>query len=265
MSKIIDFHAHAFPDHVAVKAIPALEKKGNVQAFHDGRVSSLVESMDRAGIEKSVICSIATKPSQFEAIIEWSKAIRSERVIPFPSVHPADQQALEKISKIKEEGFLGVKMHPYYQEFSVDEERLLPLYEKMAEVNLILVMHTGFDIGFPRDRIADPARIVRVVEMFPSLQFVTTHLGAWDQGDEVREYIIGKPIFMECSYSLNFMSSGQARDLLCNHPQDYIFFGTDSPWADQTSCIDQVKSLGLEKELERKIFFENANKILFQT
>jgi len=29
--------------------------------------------MDRHGIEKSVICSIATKPSQFDPILEWSK------------------------------------------------------------------------------------------------------------------------------------------------------------------------------------------------
>ena len=63
MRGIIDFHAHAFPDKVAADAIPYLEEEGDVKAIHDGRVASLLNLMDRDGVEKSVICSIATKPS----------------------------------------------------------------------------------------------------------------------------------------------------------------------------------------------------------
>jgi hypothetical protein len=64
MQGIIDFHAHAFPDEVAASAIPYLEEEGDVKAIHDGRVFSLLNLMDRDSVEKSVICSIATKPSQ---------------------------------------------------------------------------------------------------------------------------------------------------------------------------------------------------------
>ena len=71
--------------------------------------------MDRSGIDQSVLCSIATRPEQFFPILEWSKAIRSDRIIPFPSLHPADPQLLEHLQVIHDEGFKGVKMHPYYQ------------------------------------------------------------------------------------------------------------------------------------------------------
>jgi predicted TIM-barrel fold metal-dependent hydrolase len=113
MPGIIDFHAHAFPDQVATSAIPYLEEEGDVKANHDGRISSLLAIMDREGVDKSVICCIATRPSQFEAIVSWSKQISSDRIIPFPSFHPDDPQAVEHISQIKEQGFKGIKMHPY--------------------------------------------------------------------------------------------------------------------------------------------------------
>ena len=50
MQGIIDFHAHAFPDQVAASAIPYLEEEGDVKAMHDGRVSSLLNLMDRDGV-----------------------------------------------------------------------------------------------------------------------------------------------------------------------------------------------------------------------
>ena len=151
---------------MAVKAIPALEREGNVKASNDGKISLLLASMDWAGVAKSVLCSIATRPSQFEAILDWSISIRSNRIIPFPSCYLADAQVLDQISQIKKEGFLGIKMHPYYQDFFIDEERMLPLYERICREDLIILMHTGFDIAFPRTRRVDPAGISRVITQF---------------------------------------------------------------------------------------------------
>jgi predicted TIM-barrel fold metal-dependent hydrolase len=115
MAGYIDIHTHAFPDPIAAHAIPALEKEGNIKAYLDGTVAGLLASMDRSGIEQSVVCSIATRQEQFTPILEWSKAIRSERIIPFPSLHPADPELLDHLQLIRDEGFKGVKMHPYYQ------------------------------------------------------------------------------------------------------------------------------------------------------
>ncbi|MBU0961533.1 MAG: amidohydrolase, partial [Proteobacteria bacterium] len=83
---IIDFHTHAFPDNVAAKAIPALEKEGDIKAKTSGTARSLLASMDRAGIDRSIICSIATRPEQFNSILDWSGQIRCERLIPLPSI-----------------------------------------------------------------------------------------------------------------------------------------------------------------------------------
>ena len=161
--RIIDFHAHAFPDAVAEKAMPKLEGEANLKAALDGKVGSLLASMDRAGIAQSVVASIATKPGQFDAILRWSREIASDRLVPFPSVHPEDTDVAGRVRAIADAGFRGVKMHPYYQDFKVDEARLWPFYRAVRGEGLVLLLHTGFDIAYPHDRVADPVRVARVV------------------------------------------------------------------------------------------------------
>ena len=262
MSGIIDFHTHAFPDHLAPAAIPALEEKGEVKAVLDGTLAALLASMDQAEVEQSVLCSIATKPSQYEAILDWSREIRSERILPFPSVHPADPLALERLAIIKAEGFKGIKLHPYYQEFFLDEERLFPIYEKLCAENLLLVMHTGFDIGFPRIRCADPGRVLAVINRFPDLKLVATHLGAWDLWQEVEEQLIGRPLYMDISFALQFLAPEAARRLILRHPPEYILFGSDSPWAGQQGTSELLRGLNLGRKRETLIFRTNGLRLL---
>lgn len=262
MPGIIDFHAHAFPDQVAASAIPYLEEEGDVKANHDGRISSLLAIMDREGVDKSVICCIATRPSQFEAIVSWSKQISSDRIIPFPSFHPDDPQAVEHISQIKEEGFKGIKMHPYYQQFFLDDEKLYPAYEKIRELGLILVMHTGFDIAFPRIRRCDPRQILNVMTRFPELKMVTTHLGAWQQWAEVEDLLAGRKIYMDISYTLGQIDTQTARRIILKHPREYLLFGTDSPWSGPQKTYKQLQALELGDEREELIIRKNGLALL---
>ncbi|MBF0329991.1 MAG: amidohydrolase family protein [Nitrospirae bacterium] len=262
MSGIIDFHTHAFPDKLAEKAIPVLEKEGDCKANLDGKISSLLSAMDRCSIEKSVICSIATKPSQFDSILSWSKEIASDRIIPFLSLHPADPQWEEHIEAIKLEGFKGIKMHPYYQEFDLDERRLFPIYEKIADEGLILLSHTGFDIAFPKDRKADPAKIINVLEAVPSLKLVASHLGAWDDWAEVERHMSGREVYMEISFSLELLNNADARRIITSHPEGYILFGSDSPWTEQCAAIKRLQGLGLGESLEKRILRDNALSLL---
>ncbi len=264
--EIIDFHTHAFPDALAERAIPALEREAieagsEIKAFHGGTVRDLLHSMDEAGITRSVICSIATRPEQFESILRWSSEIASARIIPFPSIHPEDRDYRERIKRIAGEGFLGVKFHPYYQEFYLAEDRVLPIYEALAEAGLMIVMHTGFDIAFERIRRCDPAQVIEVYARFPGIKLITTHLGAWEDWQEVREHIIGKPIYMELSFAVEFLGQGM-REMMEAHPSEFLFFGSDSPWTGQAETLAAVQGLGLSEETLEAVLSGNARRML---
>ncbi len=259
---IVDFHTHAFPDNVAAKAIPALTDAGKISAYTSGTVDSLLVSMDRAGIDISLICSIATRAEQFSSILDWSRKIRSERLIPLPSIHPEDNDIAGKIKLIKQEGFIGIKMHPFYQNFYLDDPRLFPLYHDLSKAGLLLVIHCGYDIAFPRERRVDPVRILKIRTQFPDLKLITTHLGGWDIWDEVEKILIGRDIYMEISFSLKYLPEEQVVRMLKNHPADYLLFGTDSPWDDQLSAVKRLKALGLTEILSEKILGKNAMHLL---
>ena len=77
---LIDFHAHAFPDNIAERAVKQLSEKASISYFHDGTIAGLLRSMDDAGIDRAVILNVATKPAQTENIIKWCLKIRNDRI-----------------------------------------------------------------------------------------------------------------------------------------------------------------------------------------
>lgn len=263
--RIIDFHTHAFPDALAPRAMKVLlDEAPGIQAYLDGTVGDLLRSMDRAGIERSVICCIATKPEQFEPILQWCRTVRSERLIPFPSIHPDDPDAVARIRQVKAEGFLGLKLHPFYQAFYALEDRMQPYYEQVSREGLLLVMHTGFDIAFPRERRADPKTLLALTQTFGDLRLVTTHLGAWRQWDEVRRYLLGRPIYIETSLSMEDLGPAASREMFMSHPKEYLLFGTDSPWGDQAVSLSALRGLDLPEETLAHMLWSNAAGLLEQ-
>ena len=261
--RVIDFHTHAFPDDLAQKAITALEEhSGDYQARHNGTVRGLLASMDRAGIEKAVVVSIATKPSQVPRITDWSISIASGRIIPFASIHPLYRDFERELNRIAAAGLKGIKLHPMYQEFTVDDPALFPLYRAIAERGLIVLFHAGNDIAFPVTGQASPRRFRRLLEEIPDFQPVVSHLGGWTDWEEVEEELLGKPVYLETSFGICEAEPEQFRRILDSHPPDYFLFGTDSPWLDQAKELAAWKALPIPEERKEKIFHLNAERLL---
>ncbi len=260
--KRIDFHTHIFPDTLAARAIATLEAEADCKAFLNGTLADLRRSMRQTGIEAAVIASIATRPEHFESILQWSRTIRAEDIIPFLSVHPRDPDLIHHIRRVRTEGFMGIKMHPYYQDFDLDDPVMFPAYETMAENGLVLLCHTGFDIAFERIRRCDPMRIIHVLKAIPSLKLVTTHCGAWEDWDEVERHILGKPVYMDISYSKAELGEQRFQYFLNAHPSDYLIFGTDSPWANQQSAIRDVQTAVTDFKRQQALFYDNAARLL---
>lgn len=259
--KVVDIHTHAFPDSLAPRAIAKLEA-GNTKAFTDGTAAGLVRSMDEVGITRSVICSIATKPEQFEPIMAWSRSIASARLIPFASIHPADPRAVERVGEVRAAGLAGIKIHPYYQDFQLADAALSPFFGAVEESGLVLVSHTGFDMAFPRDRRADSTQILTLLARHPRLKFLATHFGAWDDWDDVEARLLGKPVNLEISLTLEFLSRERARKFLFSHPADHLFFGSDSPWGHPGHLLRIIKGLDLPASLLEKLLHANAARLL---
>ncbi|MBR6021795.1 MAG: amidohydrolase family protein [Kiritimatiellae bacterium] len=261
---LVDFHTHAFADALAPRAIAALSASSCTRPAIGGTVADLLASMRAAGVDRSVVLSIATKPSQFDAILRWGLAVRDAHpsLFPLASVHPDDPDALAHVDAAADAGFPGLKFHPYYQKFAVDEPRLFPLYERMAARRLFAIFHSGYDIGFPFEPLSSPSRLARVLDAVPALRVVASHLGGWNDWLEVARRLVGRDVYLETSYSLSELPPAVARRILLAHRPDRILFGTDSPWRAPADELRLWRALALPPALLSAAFSSNALSLL---
>ena len=259
----IDIHTHAFPNDLATRAISSLEAAANWQAVGKGTIDSLMRSMDKADVDISVVCTIATKPGQAKGILKWCRNVRGDRIEMFPSVHPAEFKAARWVQRFAEEGFAGIKLHPMYQDFAFDEPRMDEIYAAAGENHLTVAMHCGHDIAFPdTDDRAAPQRIRRVVDLHPNVTFLCTHMGGWRDWDASDSHLVGSAVYMETSFSLEELGPQRAGDMIRRHGADRVLFGSDWPWRKQGEQLQQIQSLGLGNGEKQAILYRNPAKLL---
>ena len=259
---VIDFHVHVFPDDLARRAVPKLAQAAAISAYLDGTVSQLERSMAQAKIDKAVLQPVATRPEQVEGINRWVSSLRSERIEPFAAIFPGEEGWERDLDLILELGFRGVKLHPDYQEFFVDDKAIFPFYEKVFANDLYILFHAGVDVGLPPPVHCTPKRLRKVVDEFGGDKIIAAHLGGWQMWDEVNEHLLGLPLYLDTSYSLPYLGREKARELILAHGPDRVLFATDSPWAPQLSSLGQLRELGLEAEDLAAVEGGNAEKIL---
>lgn len=261
---IIDIHTHTFPDELAARALEVLQNNCDETPILDGTNAGLLASMRRSGVDKSVIMPIATKPSQVRSINSWAKEINSqyEDLICFGTLHPKQDDWFAEIARLKADGIPGIKLHPDYQLFFVDDSNMIPIYQALADAGLILLFHAGVDIGLPPPVHCTPERLARVLDAVPDLTIIAAHMGGYDSWDEAEQYIIGRNLYLDTSYSLADLGPERMASLIKAHGPDRVLFGTDSPWTDQAAEIAGIRGLDLTDDQITAILGENASRLL---
>jgi len=260
---IIDFHVHVFPDKIAERAISELtEHSGGVSPHYDGTVKKLTEYMTKAGVKISIALNIATKERQQQTVNNFAKETNEGSVVSFGSVYPLSSSAVDELYRIKEMGLKGIKLHPDYQNFFVDDERVFKIYETAAKLGLITVFHAGIDIGLFNPVHATPERIANALPCFNGAPVVAAHFGGYMQWDGVQKYLVGKDIYFDTSYCYSRMPYIQAKDILKSHGADKILYGSDMPWSAMKDEIRFVEAISENDEQKHMILGENARKLL---
>jgi len=263
--KYIDFYTHIFPDTIARQTVDALaEKSGDYRPCTDGTLQGLLDSMKRAGISASLIANIATKPALMLPILDFSLRIKSDEIHPLVSFHPSnDTEAVEDMfGAAHREGIRGVKLHPLYQNFNIDDKYMYGFYELMASFGFFVMFHTGFDMAFPGNTQGNVERVKKVADWFKDLTIVCTHVGGFKQWDRIACLSGCNNVYTETSLAMNEVGDGEFVRLLAKFGEDRILFGTDSPWTDQKTMLERTLQLKLSDRVKEKLLYANAAALL---
>jgi predicted TIM-barrel fold metal-dependent hydrolase len=259
--EIIDFHTHIWPGKVAEKAKDYLEKAFNHKMVDLPVSDNLLRYMDEAGVSKSVISSVASRPEQVISINNWLFSIKHPRFIPFASLHPFFEGFAEELKRIKDNA-LGIKLQPEFQNFFVDDERVFKVYEQIEKQALPILFHCGVELSGTGEVKASPERILKVHKKFPNLKIIGAHMGGFLMWEEVLEKLAGENIYFDTSDSIKAMDIGLLKKFFAAHGFDKILFGSDFPMANPREDIDFIKGLDIAESDKQKLLFANAHKLL---
>lgn len=276
---IVDIHTHTFPDRIAAVAVGKLQEQGGIPAYTDGTLEGLRRSMERSGIDRSVVLPVATNPGQVVRINDASARIneRTEQtgVLSLGCIHPDFEDYKGELRRVHALGLRGIKIHPAYQGVDFDDVRYVRILDEANALGLAVVVHGGLDGAFP-DRIwCTPEQVLRVLAQVDGQKLVLAHMGGWGIWDRVEELLVGAPVCMDTSYSIGRLNTLPGREtdwqlmereqfvrIVRRHGANRILFGTDSPWAGQKETVDEFMDMPLTGEERRAILSGNACRLL---
>lgn len=261
---IIDFHAHIFTDALAPKAQAALIENSHHAYSHctDMTERGLLAYMDAHGIDISVVLPIVTKPHQTATINNWAASVNGDRLVAFGSLYPLAGTWKEDVDSICALGLKGIKLHPEYQHFDVDDEALFPFYEYAFSKGLIVLWHAGYDpFGIPPYR-SNPRKFAALADRFKGGKMVVAHLGGQEQWVEAADVLAGKDVRMDTSMASKYCPRDLFEFIVKKHGSDKILFASDSPWSAAAEEAERLRGYDFDEEELENIFHRTAEKLL---
>ena len=263
MERIFDAHTHTYPEILSVRATANLGKFYGIDIGRTGTVNDLMQSSREAGVVGFLILGVATNARQVhkvnEAIAEDVDIAKRSgfHAYGYAAIHQDTEDFEEEIDYAVSVGLCGTKIHPDIQGVDIDDERLFPLYEILSARSLPICLHMGDDRA--EYRFSEPKKLARVLDMFPRLPVLATHLGGYRSWDEAAEYLAGrKTVTYDISSALWAMTPEFARHQIDVLGAENVMFGTDYPIIDAAGYLkmfDQIKLTSAERDM---ILWDNA-------
>ena len=155
-------------------------------AYWDKDGSVLIQEMDEAGIDKTVIVpldlgiELGEAKASVEEINESYAAVAkrySGRIFAYVGVDPRRQNAVEVLERgVKHWGMKGLKLDPAAG-FYPNEEVCYPLYRMASGLGVPVLFHTGSTIPPFRNKYTQPIYLDDVSLDFPDVTLIAAHMG----------------------------------------------------------------------------------------
>ena len=260
--EIIDAHAHIYPEKIAQKATDT------IGVFYDikmempaGTADKLVEIGSAAGVSRYVVHSVATTAHQVRSINEFIKreVAAHPEFIGFTTLHQdlSEDEVMAEVDWAVENGMKGIKLHPDFQKFNIDDECAEKFY-RAAGSRLPILFHIGDD----RYDFSKPERLVRMARKYPEVNFIAAHFGGYRVWSDAPIYLGLKNVYFDTCSSLAFISADEAKKIIEMHGADRFFFATDFPMWDAKGELERFNKIPLTETEREMILAGNIKRLL---
>ncbi|MBE5756538.1 MAG: hypothetical protein E7342_01945 [Clostridiales bacterium] len=260
--EIIDAHTHIYPTKIALKAVQAIGDFYNIDMDLNGTSENLINQEDGDKISYFLVHSVATTMHQVHVINEFllEELKKHPNFIGFCTLHPdlTEEEIEKEVKWATLNGFLGVKLHPDFQKFYLDEERAERIYRVLEKYNLPLLLH----MGDKRYQFSEPIRLSKMAKKYTKLNFIAAHFGGysvWDKVDVLKDL---NNVYFDTSSSLEYLDKERAKELIKTFGAHRFFYGSDYPMWNEKEELKRFFSIDLTKEEQEMILAKNLKKFL---
>lgn len=210
---IVDAHVH----------VSTGKKEGGGQLGHPlAQPDRLLKEMDKNGIDKVVVFPFTGDFEENKALAQIVRKY-ADRLIQFAFISPKQKDAKEQFMYcLGELGVRGLKLHPRFGDFHVDDIELLgPILEVCNERRLHIIIHCTSD-----DHRVHPFRIETLAKMFPKATFQIAHMGTtWSTKQAIAVAKRNQNVYVDTAA----VSFEEVREAVVEVP-DKVLMGSDFPF-----------------------------------
>lgn len=262
MQKVINAHCHIYPNKIASRAVKGIRDFYDLDMSLKGMSDDLIQDGEKVGVVHYLVHSVATTPKQVRSINEFiSGEVKAHPGLftGFGTLHPDSDDIQGDFDHLISLGLKGVKLHPDFQRFALNEQRAYKIGEIVNEGGVPLMIHCG-DFRY---NYSNPEQLKPFLERFPDLLVIGAHFAGWSVWGKATEELAGTPnLVVDLSSSLYDLSAETAKEYIHAYGADKVLWGTDYPMWESESEMEYFNKIDLTPEERNMILYENAARIL---
>lgn len=233
------------------------------QMFRDISISELLETMDRCGVEKSILSARAEE--------------KNEHVLKFTQAHPDrfslamyvdPRRGIPALRALegwkKNEPVALVRLVPFMVGLPPNDKSFYPVYAKCIDLDIPISVNTGIPGPPAPGECQNPMHLDEVCLFFPEATIVMAH-GAdpwWNVA--IRLMIKYRNLHLMTSAFAPKYFPPELLHFMNTRGKDKIMFASDHPVLDMERCIKEAQALDLREGVLDKFLYANANRVFFE-
>lgn len=255
---LIDFHTHAFPTPLAGRVVYNFAK---IRPIPSPTPENLFAHEKLAGVDRMVNLPVAFRPDTVSHVNDFTFQLQSPTYLTLAAIHPDSPDVLEQLEELKHQGVNGVKLHPELQIFDLEDPKYKPLYNKIGDLGLITVLHSGISFSSKVPQLT-PSVYLPMAAQFKGAPVVLSHMGGTRITKEERAIAMDLPVYVDTSLSPLLIQPDDFLRQLEGFGVERVLFGSDFPYALPEDMLAYLEALPLTPEERQAIYCDNAIRLL---
>lgn len=233
----------------------------------------LIQNIDDSPVNKAIVTAIEgdnnyCTPTTY--VIDTCEKY-PDHLIGFASVNPiTNPSAVADFERyVTTYGMRGLKLHPRHQGISADDERIVPLVEKAAELGVpVAICGSQWKHAPLRDQL--PHNFDVIAKRVPQANIIIMHGGGFHFMDAFVVAIANENIYLETSISMKYFQDTPFEEqymfTLKKIGAHRIIYGSDHPEDPVSICYERTNAMlnkhGFSPEDQKKILGGNIESMI---